>query len=435
MSNFNEADHPRDDIGRFTYKNGGAGSSSTGGILKGKVEYPDNRGGDSSEGGKIGDKIGDILTGVLGVVLNPQTISTILSILATKYTVSEMIKIKEELYDYMEKHSNSSNVNGTNPNNKETQNIYENIGLGMDNSLLKGNVEKQYNLNNIRGFENQRENDNLRKRLEYERKMEERANILFSSMSDNNKTKNNYPNTYNKDDYIQNVLNTNTVMKSVMYEPIIEHYGYNEDYKPIHDTYRKILIDANTYAGKANIDGFSPYFSDANHKTGFYGRAYINNKDKTVVIAYKGTDEKSAIDWVGNNFLMKLTNTMPMQFKDAEQFYFDVREKLISEGKNYKFDFAGYSLGGTLAQLMGAKYGNETVTFNAFGIGQMKNAEINYKSNIINYGHKYDAVYNMGNTMQIGKNVYTKNEHDKDFVKNIKKYHEMQNIGDLRKRY
>ena len=41
----------------------------------------------------------------------------------------------------------------------------------------------------------------------------------------------------------------------------------------------------------------------------------------------------------------------------------------------------------------------------------------------------------MENTMQIGKNIYIKNENDKNLVKNIKKYHEMQNIGDLRKRY
>ena len=60
MSNFNEADHPRDDIGRFTYKNGGSNSSTTG-ILEGgveKVEYPDDwGGGDNSEGG-FGDVLG-----------------------------------------------------------------------------------------------------------------------------------------------------------------------------------------------------------------------------------------------------------------------------------------------------------------------------------------------------------------------------------------
>ncbi len=107
-NNWDEAEHPRDDIGRFTYKNGGASSST--GIIEGgveKVEYPDDWGGGDSEGGGIGDTIGDILTGVLGVVLNPQTISAILNILATKYTVSEMKKIKEELYEYMERHSNS----------------------------------------------------------------------------------------------------------------------------------------------------------------------------------------------------------------------------------------------------------------------------------------------------------------------------------------
>ena len=258
----------------------------------------------------------------------------------------------------------------------------------------------------------------------YEEKMKRTADILFPSMNGKKYIQNDKLNTNQQN--FQSIDKTDLVNKN---------YGYNENYKPIHDTYRKILIDANTYAGKENIDGFTYYFSDANHKTGFYGRAYINNKEKTIVIAYKGTDIGSSIDWLGNNIPMKLTNKKPMQFEDAEQFYFDVREKLIKQGKNYKIDFAGYSLGGTLAQLMGAKYGNETVTFNAFGIGQMKNAEINYKNNIINYGHKYDKVYNMGKTMQVGKNIYTKNEYDRDLMKNIKKYHEMENMGDLKNQY
>ncbi len=107
-NNWDESEHTRDDIGRFTYKNGGASSST--GIIEGgvqKTDYPDDWGGGDSEGGGIGDTIGDILTGVLGVVLNPQTISAVLNILAMRYSVKEMKKIKDELYEYMEKHSNS----------------------------------------------------------------------------------------------------------------------------------------------------------------------------------------------------------------------------------------------------------------------------------------------------------------------------------------
>ena len=107
MAQFNEADHPRDNEGKFTYKNGGGSSSNTG-IIDGKVEKtdsPDDRdNNDESEGGGIGE--------ILSSILNPQTISTILNILATKYSISEMKKIKDALYEYMERNSNSENENG-----------------------------------------------------------------------------------------------------------------------------------------------------------------------------------------------------------------------------------------------------------------------------------------------------------------------------------
>ncbi len=152
MANWNEADHPRDDEGKFTYKNGGSSSSNTG-ILKGgveKVKYPDDWGGGDSESGGIGSTIGDILTGVLGVVLNPQTIQAVLGILAAKYTVSEMKKIKEELYEYMEQHSNSSNESTSNTPNNDNQTAYDNIGLGMNNSLLTDETKMQYNSNEVK---------------------------------------------------------------------------------------------------------------------------------------------------------------------------------------------------------------------------------------------------------------------------------------------
>ena len=108
-----------------------------------------------------------------------------------------------------------------------------------------------------------------------------------------------------------------------------------------------------------------------------------NNKDKTVVIAYKGVDEHSYIkDWGINGAYSFLSKTIPLQFKDAEKLYYDVINKLGNSAKDYKIDFAGYSLDGNLAQLMGAKYGNETVTFNAYGAGFIKNAEIKHKRNI-----------------------------------------------------
>jgi hypothetical protein len=258
------------------------------------------------------------------------------------------------------------------------------------------------------------EQHKLLKRLyenyEQEKKMEDRANALFPSMKV--KENNGYK---NKDENIKD----NNFIK------------YNPYYKPIHDTYRKILIDANTYAGKENIDGYKPFYTDANPKTGYYGRAYINQKTKTIIIAYKGSDPVSKKDWIDNNLSMKVLNKTPKQFSDAEKFYYDVRNKLGNNIKNYKINFVGYSMGGTLAELMGAKYGNETVTFNSYGAAQINDAVIKYTDNIINYGNTDDFVFNMKNTTHVGKNIYTKPQTLKK--QNCIKNHTLEYMGDLQK--
>ncbi len=250
------------------------------------------------------------------------------------------------------------------------------------------------------------------KKQSYEEKMQNRADILYPTMND-------IKTTNPRREYI------NMEQKK---QPQI--YEYNNDYKSIHDTYRNILIDANTYAGKADIEGFKPYYTEANRSTGFYGRAYINEETKTVVIAYKGADPGSITkDWWSNGAKSLFNKIMPSQFKDAERLYSDVINKLGNRAKDYKIDFAGYSLGGNLAQLMGAKYGNETVTYNAFGAGQMKDADINYTDNITNYGHLHDKVFNLSGTNHIGKNIYTKDIGGKE---DSFSRHEMENMGDLR---
>ena len=62
----------------------------------------------------------------------------------------------------------------------------------------------------------------------------------------------------------------------------------------------------------------------------------------------------------------------------------------------------------------GAKYGNDTVTFNSLGTGQLKNVQKNFSDNIINYGNVNDKVFNWENTEHIGKKLYirTKDQYD-----------------------
>mgnify|MGYP006989017742 CR=1 FL=1 len=111
MTEWHEEDHPRDDDGKFTFKNGG-NISSDGYLIEGKVEKTDFPG-TTGEKGDRGNNIGDILGNILMTVLNPTTIKTILGVLAVKYTASELKKIEEALYSRYEQNTEGGNINQT----------------------------------------------------------------------------------------------------------------------------------------------------------------------------------------------------------------------------------------------------------------------------------------------------------------------------------
>lgn len=205
----------------------------------------------------------------------------------------------------------------------------------------------------------------------------------------------------------------------------------NPDIKPIHNICRQLSIDVYGARDKIGVKNYHILFSDANPKTGFAARAYINTIDKNVVIAFKGTD-KSFKDIV-NDFKM-WNRQVPNQFKDAEKFYFDTINKLGSHVRNYDVIFTGHSLGGSLSQMMGAKYGNETVTFNAFGTAGIKNVVKNYTDNITNYGNPNDIVFSWRKDEHIGKTIRVKNDvQDAISAQTSLKYHEIENMGDINK--
>ena len=122
-----------------------------------------------------------------------------------------------------------------------------------------------------------------------------------------------------------------------------------------------------------------------------YGRYDTNNKLQEIVIAYRGTD--SILDWTPSNLQILLTLT-PSQKNKAIEFY----DKVAENYEGIDITITGHSLGGAIAQLLGAKYGNKTVTFNVPGmlnmldqIGCSTTAEY---SNITNYAVLNDYVGN-----------------------------------------
>lgn len=221
---------------------------------------------------------------------------------------------------------------------------------------------------------------------------------------------------------IKNVMKLADKAKTPIYKP-------NPYYKPAHDEYKVIAERTNTYLN-GDVGDYKYVYSDANRGNGYYAQVYRNDKLKTYVISYKGSDLPSPNDWLRNNANMKL-GFQPSQIKDAEDTYLNLRSKLRKENNGYKVVFVGYSLGGSEAQMLGAKYGNETITFNAYGTAHLRNMQINYTDNIVNYGNPNDWVFtdseHIGNV--VNAPLTDQNPLDKD--KKIGDYHHLHTLGDL----
>lgn len=147
-----------------------------------------------------------------------------------------------------------------------------------------------------------------------------------------------------------------------------------------------------------------------NESTGFHAETFY--KKGTVVISMRGTDPFSYQDIILNDMAMS-TNNLPIQYVDAINYYNEI-QKMFPRSK---IVFTGHSLGGSLAQLMGNLTGNEAVTFNAYGVGNLLNGNINYENskNIRNYGNINDLVFMMNFDNQLGHTQVINSSFDDDF--------------------
>lgn len=120
------------------------------------------------------------------------------------------------------------------------------------------------------------------------------------------------------------------------------------------------------------------------YQTGDNGFKYaiyenIQNPNE-IIIAYAGTD--SAADWISN--IQMATDNIPDQYAQAINTYNTIK----SENPNANITITVHSLGGSLAQLVGAATGSNTVTFNPYGT-----SEISIQVGI-NPAKKYDNIKN-----------------------------------------
>ncbi len=150
MGTFNEADHPRDDIGRFTFKNGGGDSSGSNVVLEGKVEKTDSN---SGGGSSIGEKAGEILNIIVSTVTNPQVVQAALNIALTVKSAQEQHKLLKRLYENYEqekKMEDRANILYPTMKNKEKEEVKSDNNSKIEEPIK--NESNKYNWQEDKDF-------------------------------------------------------------------------------------------------------------------------------------------------------------------------------------------------------------------------------------------------------------------------------------------
>ena len=156
-----------------------------------------------------------------------------------------------------------------------------------------------------------------------------------------------------------------------------------------------ILSDLNDSMYQGNTDYKNWKVIDTyTDNSGVHINLYKDGED--VLFAIKGTEvelNRKGYDDIKADLSLAVPKVIPHQFKAACSYFESIKEIYPN------IVFTGYSLGGSIAQLLGSKYGNETITFCAYGTGQMLKSD---GSNIRNYGNAADPIFLANFDNQIG---------------------------------
>ena len=166
--------------------------------------------------------------------------------------------------------------------------------------------------------------------------------------------------------------------------------------------------------------GYSVIDFSVDKNNGF--RAMAMKKDNNIVIVFCGSNDWEDVVIDSDMFIEKA----PKQYVNAIDFY----ESLKSQPRyrHCNFQATGHSLGGTLAQLLGALKGLQTVTFNAYGA---KNLLSEHKTlhteNIVNYCNDKDPITTINATNHIGECYLLQNEETTSNVDTLLKFNRIKN--------
>lgn len=189
--------------------------------------------------------------------------------------------------------------------------------------------------------------------------------------------------------------------------------------------YHEILRQAAIYAyhGKdAEIpEGYSLEESVRNPQTGFYADVLVGEDD--VIITIRGTELFSKDTF---NDVAMARSRIPAQTRDALDLY----NKVKKEYPDKDIISTGHSLGGSLAEIVGALNGELAVGFNAYGVRDLFNENaVIQEDNIVNYVNTQDVVTVVNGENHIGETYSVPN-----IGKGVKGKHDAEGMGELSER-
>lgn len=202
------------------------------------------------------------------------------------------------------------------------------------------------------------------------------------------------------------------------------HYVDRKNDTDYHEILRQAAIYA--YHGEnAKIpEGYSLEESVRNVETGFYADVLVGEDD--VIIAIRGTNDFYFRNWHYGDLdddLAMARSRIPVQTRDALDLYNRVKK----EYPDKNITSTGHSLGGSLAEIVGALNGELAVGFNAYGVRDLFNENaVIQEDNIVNYVNIQDAVTMVNGENHIGDifsvpnlGKWVKGKHDAERMGNL----------------